>query len=474
MSVARSVLRSIFQRIEASLGVSQIDIACWCGVTQPIVCKWKQWAEETDHSGHCHPPNEEHSKLLCGLYREAVCVYSGCIDPQLWLNRAQLKDGSYRPIWNTLVEHVCAHSDVYTQEDATTAMEDLADILRTPDPDEYKITIRRGRLRGAHARCFAVAGRGWIVIVDEGISGDRFEEEALREVQAHILRPQPHAEVLHVEAALNGKSAGEERDTASESGDTVSPSRREPYQSWVSARSKLFAEEKRAIASHVVTHILDRKTTVQIASGTTESALMDAIIANCIEDLQITTNNLQIMVKGRGVTNLGSMTITLTGGRLNESLASLIGPDAAQVIADEAFKPNAVFFGAAGLSFQDGLWISYAFQDELATQVAYATRPTVYRVLMADHTKLGNTCGRKAPVTIESMLDTATSCHVVSTFNEAASNVIEREVTGLRQLLEPLTNEDRYKSKDFLFRLVDLKGNVVREYSLGQLRMGRW
>jgi DeoR/GlpR family transcriptional regulator of sugar metabolism len=477
----KSFLADAFNEILGSLSFSQTDIASWCGVGQGAVSKWLAWATDVaDHGGNSHAPNEEHLERLMELAREARSVKYLRMDPARWRELAY--DGQrWSPIWTRLLRYVCAHADDYPANDEVRAMSDLAAVLTKEDPESVTITVRRGNLsERTQARCYtrqnATIPNAWVVVVDNTLPEDLFCTEALREIQAHILRPKSNAGDLPIENALNGSgSRGRQTSVSSASvGDGERPRGHvDAYQSWVEERSKRETEEKRAIASHVVTHLLGRKTAVQIASGTTESALMDQIKGKRIEDLQISTNNLQVMAKGRGA-NLGSMTITLTGGELNESIESLIGPDAARTISDKEFMPQAVFFGAAGLTFQHGMCISYAFRDELATQIAYATRPTVNRVLMADHTKLGFACGRRAPVTIESMLATARKCYVVSTFDESAADVIRKEADGLKTLLLPLVGNDEYSEKDFLFRLVDLTGSVVKEYSLGALRRGEW
>lgn len=474
VSIQRERVREILAESSATLGLTQVQIGEWCGVRQPAIAKWQSWADDIDCGENGHAPTEQHFESLRDLSREARCVKYLQMSPKRWRELAW-NGHSWQPVWNRVPRYICAHADDYPPDDGDRAVADLAALLLDDDPDTLTITVRRGKLsERTHARCFTQESgsipRAWVVVVDSSLSEQQFCDEALREIQAHVLKPQPSADDLPIASPLNGTDSSQPGVTAD---DRSTRTFIEGYQSWVEERSKRQTGEKRAIASHVVTHILQRKAAVQIASGTTESALMDEIKAKGIEDLQICTNNLQVLAKGRRA-NLGSMTITLTGGMLNESIESLIGPDAAEMVSAKDFMPHAVFFGAAGLTFRDGLWVSYAFHDELATQYSFATRPTIARVLMADHTKLGNTCGRRAPVTIESMLETARKCYVVSTFHESAADTISREAEGLKRLLLPLVTKDEYLEKDFLFRLVNMEGTVVKEYSLGALRRREW
>src|SRR5207244_3328657 len=129
---------------------------------------------------------------------------------------------------------------------------------------------------------------------------------------------------------------------------------------------------------------------------------------------------------------------------------------------------HAIFFGASGLTFCNGFRIAYNYADECPTQLIYATRPSNMRVLMADHTKLGITSGATIQVTIASMLEHCNLVIIVSDFDLAQAPpeqraLIEREARGLHSLLEPLKNNTQFESKNFIFRLVDLEGAVVRE-----------
>lgn len=462
--------------IEDTLRMTRREIGEWCGVTEAAVTKWVARSSGVEHTGYGHEPNPEHAQKLNELLREARCVNELKIDPGLWRADAYVPETeAWRPVWDQFAKYICAKAKHYPHDDPQAAMNDLGIALLSDADPELNVTIRVASLSGeAVARCFENRNN-WEVLVNENLADDRRREEALRELQAHVFHVKPNSNGLRVEQPLKGVEQIELRlpDSQDLGADELLTHREtnRRYRTWVLRRSNEFSDEKRALARYVAIHILRPQMLVQIASGTTENCLMDEIIANGIEDIQITTNNLQVLVKGLRASHFG-ISVNLTGGTLNPSIDSLIGPDAARVIADHRYMPNAVFFGAAGLSFKNGLCIAYAFEDEEATQVAYATRPTETRVLMADDSKLGRTSGRRAPVSLEQMMQTTDEFIVVSSYKPEAAEKIKNEVAALKALLEPLAKAPEYESKNFSLRFVDMKGSLYREYSLRGLREG--
>ncbi|HMJ86229.1 MAG TPA: hypothetical protein VK504_23790, partial [Vicinamibacterales bacterium] len=164
--------------------------------------------------------------------------------------------------------------------------------------------------------------------------------------------------------------------------------------------------------------------------------------------------------------------IVLTGGEVNSSLDSLTGDHAALGIKDPLFHPTTVFFGARGLSFRGGLVITYQFLDELSAQVAYATRPTKRRVILCDHTKLGITEGRQAPIEIGSLLEHSTECIVLSTEPESAKErqVVKEEVDAFNNLCRDLTLNDAYRDKELALWMVTRAGERRILGSMATLR----
>ncbi len=189
------------------------------------------------------------------------------------------------------------------------------------------------------------------------------------------------------------------------------------------------------------------------------------------------TTSLPVMAKGRDakekhVEILQGMQLILTGGAFQGPIDSLVGPYAVQGIRSEMLRPNWVFFGSAGLSFDPSFSIRYQFDDELATQEAYATRPTDHRVLLCDHTKLGRNVGWKANLAVVSILEHAKSFHIVTTYPDAADParaIVDEQVEAFRNLIKNLAEEigkdenHPLRGKEFALRLVNKSGEVAKE-----------
>jgi DeoR/GlpR family transcriptional regulator of sugar metabolism len=254
---------------------------------------------------------------------------------------------------------------------------------------------------------------------------------------------------------------------------------------WNLTRSQFAIDWKRALGIHTATHFIKHGDVVQGGPGTTNVALMDAIVERQVTmkrglDLIFMTTSLPVMAKGRDakekhVEILQGMQLILTGGAFQGPIDSLVGPYAVQGIRSEMLRPNWVFFGAAGLSFVPSVSIRYQFDDELATQEAYATRPTDHRVLLCDHTKLGRDVGWKANLTVESILEHATTFRIVTTYPDESDPdraILDQEVEAFRKLLRNLAaeiNKDedhRLRGKEFALRLVSKDGEVANEISL--------
>jgi DeoR/GlpR family transcriptional regulator of sugar metabolism len=274
---------------------------------------------------------------------------------------------------------------------------------------------------------------------------------------------------------------------------------------WVTQCSQLAPKWKQALSHHAATHLIGYGDVIQLGSGTTFNSLMDKIIElqsknKKAMDLIILTSNLQILAKGRDAqvsdpSIFGTMQIVLTGGALQVSLDSLTGEYAAKGVRYDFINPRTVFLGAAGLSFKDGLTITYQFQDEISIQVAYATRPTAHRVILCDHTKLGKKAAWNAELTAEilprrlrspdahytkSLLTHTDSCTIISTLPDDNDpegalyiKTIKEEENAFLALIEPLAFNKDYAEKDFAFRLIGSTGEVKREHSLSGLREQR-
>jgi hypothetical protein len=137
--------------------------------------------------------------------------------------------------------------------------------------------------------------------------------------------------------------------------------------------------------------------------------------------------------------------------------------------------PRFVFVGAAGLRFQGGdIEISYEFEGELSVQEAYATRPTKTRIILCDHSKLGERAAYKANVDAEKMMAEADECLVISTFptsddpdGEKILPVIESQIAGFKKMVQTLKSRSENKTKRFTLLFVDEAGEpeANRKYS---------
>jgi hypothetical protein len=242
-------------------------------------------------------------------------------------------------------------------------------------------------------------------------------------------------------------------------------------------RAKLW---KSALVHHVLTHeFISYGDSLLLASGTTPIYLMKGIIETQLAkkeapDLAIVTSNLQVMYAMRDAQRdhadiFANTQVVLTGGRLNNSLDSLIGDYAGQAVNSDWFSPRLVFFGAAGLTFKGGLNISFQFEEEISTQVAFATRPTEKRVLLIDHSKLGKPSFSKARLSLESLMKDAQICYVLTTVDKNDPDVVARvqsEGEALEALLAPLRKRNDFKGKDFVFRVINADDSVEFEVRL--------
>jgi DeoR/GlpR family transcriptional regulator of sugar metabolism len=266
---------------------------------------------------------------------------------------------------------------------------------------------------------------------------------------------------------------------------------------WLDHWTVVATDWKDAIANYVANHpeFIDYAAVIQLGSGTSFNKLMEKIVdRQRVQhrglDLIILTNNLKVLEIGRdaqcedaGV--FSTMQIVLTGGSLQFSLHSLVGKYAEEGVRSQMIRPNVVFFGAAGLSFDSrDVNITYQFHEELSTQVSYGTRPTDHRVILCDHTKLGKKSAWNSGITVKSMLETTDRCTIISTFPESPTNatdrerketehqlqVVEAQVKAFEQLLESLAADPYFQNKEFVLRLVDREARVKREFSLSERR----
>ena len=247
---------------------------------------------------------------------------------------------------------------------------------------------------------------------------------------------------------------------------------------WVQYTAEISQDCKRALAEYAATHLVNFGMVIQVGSGTTFNYLMDEVIERqkCQKqalNLMVLTTNLIVLEKGMAAQKehpdiFNTMQLILTGGSPQLSLHSVSGEFAAEGVANDIIHPDTIFFGAAGLCFDRGdIEITYQFQDELSTQVAYATRPAEHRVLLCDHTKLGKKSAWKAKLTLESVLSKSDRFSIVSTMPDDADpsmEMIKAQVNGFKTIVSAL-DKATWASKVIELRFVDKKGAVKLEVS---------
>jgi hypothetical protein len=253
---------------------------------------------------------------------------------------------------------------------------------------------------------------------------------------------------------------------------------------WVLRQRDKAGVWKAGLVAHVVTHDFIRYgDSLLLGSGTTPIYLMKALVDAQVAkrealDLAIVTSNLQVLYEVRDALRrnadvLGNTQVIVTGGRINNSLDSMIGDHAALSILSDLFNPRRVFVGAAGLSFRGGLNISFQFEEEISTQRAFATRSTTDRILLCDHEKVGVQSFYNLKLSIEELMESAQNCYVITTYDPKSPEIVaimEDEERALRELLQPLATKREFDGKDFIFRMVHADGSVERELRLSDLR----
>src|SRR5262249_25012686 len=91
-------------------------------------------------------------------------------------------------------------------------------------------------------------------------------------------------------------------------------------------------------------------------------------------------------------------------------------------------------------------------------------------VIVCDHTKLGVIEGRQAPLKIESLLDNATECIVLSTIPEDDVTSIEAEVGAFTNMCQQLVDDKRYEAKELALWMITAAGEKRIACSLATLR----
>ena len=237
---------------------------------------------------------------------------------------------------------------------------------------------------------------------------------------------------------------------------------------WVERASQLNAAAKLGLAEHVARHLVEYGMVIYMGPGTTNNRLAERIFQRQIEDndpldLVILTNNLTIFATGsdraREYPDLFSTTqIISTGGTYQQSINSVVGRFAVKSIESDILYPHLILLGASGVSFGGEGSLSYHFEEELDSQLAYATRPTDHRVLVCDYEKLER-AHRWMGASVRDLLRNTPRCTIITSYpSDANAQKRLRQVVG-----EFVALRDRLDVGDdvLALRVVDSKGAIV-------------
>jgi DeoR/GlpR family transcriptional regulator of sugar metabolism len=234
---------------------------------------------------------------------------------------------------------------------------------------------------------------------------------------------------------------------------------------------------KTVLARFVATHQVVFGQVIQMASGTTLTAVMEMLTERQIQSQQpleliIMTTNLEIanIARDANLKNpaiFATQQVLLTGGELHPSLLSLVGPFAAKGVMTDSIKPNIVILGAAGVSFNGGFGaLNYHYGNELETQIAYATRPTLHRIILFDHEKLNVESGFRS-TSLDKVLETTEECSLITYFpddaDEKVKSKVALEMEKFKELLQRLSEAGLLNDKTLRFKLIDSQGSVYKE-----------
>lgn len=247
--------------------------------------------------------------------------------------------------------------------------------------------------------------------------------------------------------------------------------------SWLQHAATVNVPSKRAISNHAATHLVSFGRVIQLGSGSTFVFLMEEIIQKQLREapleLVILTTSLEVFEKGleakeKRPTLFSSMQIILTGGVFYLPLRSFVGKHAVEGVGTSVITPDVVFFGAEGLDFSENAFsVTYHFEEELSTQLAYATRPTDHRVILCDSSKIGKKTTWNAGISVERMMQCTNRCTIIT--NLPGPGELERnfrdQAERLRRFLNAITKHTKLRKKIFEFRVIDEKGAISQKHS---------
>jgi DeoR family transcriptional regulator of aga operon len=148
------------------------------------------------------------------------------------------------------------------------------------------------------------------------------------------------------------------------------------------AQVEKFAQEKRRIG-RAAAALIERGETIALTPGTTTTEVVRGLPLNY--DITVVTNTVNVAME---LSMRKDLKIFVTGGHLHGDWFSLIGPSAAQSLANLLI--STVFIGADGI---DAKWGASCFSPEEAHLNSIMVRHARRKVGVMDHSKFGVVTG---------------------------------------------------------------------------------
>ncbi len=182
------------------------------------------------------------------------------------------------------------------------------------------------------------------------------------------------------------------------------------------AQVEKFAQEKRRIG-RAAAALIERGETIALTPGTTTTEVVRGLPLN--HDITVVTNTVNVAME---LSMRKDLKIFVTGGHLHGDWFSLIGPSAAQSLANLLI--STVFVGADGI---DAKWGASCFSPEEAHLNSIMVRHARRKVGVMDHSKFGVVTGWRICNTADlSVLvtDTDATDEMVQPFEKAQVKVL--------------------------------------------------
>jgi DeoR family transcriptional regulator of aga operon len=148
------------------------------------------------------------------------------------------------------------------------------------------------------------------------------------------------------------------------------------------AQVEKFAQEKRRIG-RAAAGLIQRGETIALTPGTTTTEVIRGLPLN--HDITVVTNTVNVAME---LSMRKDLKIFVTGGHLHGDWFSLIGPTAAQSLANLLI--STVFIGADGI---DAKWGASCFSPEEAHLNSIMVRHARRKIGVMDHSKIGVVTG---------------------------------------------------------------------------------